>query len=402
METQADIFSLIKRKFNRTNLLIGFVLLLIAGVLIITRPASFNGKSGLVAETSGEYEVADIKEIVEEGETEIYGQSYKYQELKVEFTTGSDKGNTLQIRNDIQPGAESAQTLKAGDTVVITKVEDEFGSDYYISDRYRVPAVLIIFVIFFALTVIFAGTRGLTSILGLGFTILVLISYVVPKIVAGEDPMLVSISGAFIIAVVSIYLAHGFNKRTSIALGGTLITIAIATLLSVIFVSLAMLAGTGSEEALFLNISSVGQINLRGLLLGGMIFGVLGVLDDVTTAQSAAVEELKRANPKLDTRELYKRGISIGKEHIVSLVNTLVLAYLGSSFPLLLLFSMNQAVPLWVTLNSEYIIEELIRTLVGSTALIFAVPITTLMAAYYFNRWEVSATKNKISHSHAH
>jgi len=171
--------------------------------------------------------------------------------------------------------------------------------------------------------------------------------------------------------------------------------------LALFFVSVAQLSGTGSEEALLLNVSSTMQINLRGLLLGGMIFGVLGVLDDVTTAQAAAVDEIKKANPKLGFEELYQGGISVGKEHIVSLVNTLVLAYIGSSFPLLLLFSLNQGVPLWITLNSEFIMEEVIRTLVGSTALIFAVPITTVMAAFVFAR-HTSTGKAEPQHLHKH
>ena len=123
--------------------------------------------------------------------------------------------------------------------------------------------------------------------------------------------------------------------------------------------------------------------NLRGLLLGGIILGALGVLDDITTGQAAAVDELRRANPAFPVRELYRRGLSVGTEHITSLVNTLFLAYAGASLPLFILFTIYDEAPLWVTLNSEFIAEELVRTLVGSVALILAVPITTILASFF-------------------
>jgi uncharacterized membrane protein len=177
------------------------------------------------------------------------------------------------------------------------------------------------------------------------------------------------------------FLAHGFNKQTTLAFGSTLITLIGAAILSVIFVSLTRLTGAGTEEAFYLQFGSLEKLNLQGLLLGGIMIGVLGVLDDITTGQTAAVYEIHKADPKLKLADLYKRGINVGKEHIASLVNTLVLAYAGASLPLFLIFNLNDSIPLWVNLNSEFIIEEIIRTLVGSTALVLAVPISTFIAA---------------------
>src|SRR3989344_12894 len=151
-------------------------------------------------------------------------------------------------------------------------------------------------------------------------------------------------------------------------------------------VTISKLFGFGSEEAYYLQLFQSNTIDLRGLLLGGIIIGVLGVLDDVTTAQTAAVFELKKANQAFGFKELYTRAMRIGREHISSLVNTLVLAYAGASFPLLLVFSMNKNIPLWATLNSELVSEEIIRALVGSTALVLAVPIATAIAAWFVGR----------------
>jgi len=159
------------------------------------------------------------------------------------------------------------------------------------------------------------------------------------------------------------------------------------------------LFGLGSEESLDLQYGALKNINLQGLLLAGIIIGALGVLDDITTAQTAAVAELKLANAKLSFDELYRRGMAVGKEHITSLVNTLALAYAGASLPMLLLFTVYQQ-PLWVTLNSEFVVEEVVRTVVGSLALTVAVPITTFLAAYWFSRHPVADTPQ--AHSHAH
>jgi uncharacterized membrane protein len=163
--------------------------------------------------------------------------------------------------------------------------------------------------------------------------------------------------------------------------------------MAIIFVAIGKLFGLGSEEAIYLQLVPLEQLNLQGLLLGGIILGALGVLDDITTAQSAAVDELRKANPALGARELYRRGLSVGTEHITSLVNTLFLAYAGASLPLFILFTIYNDMPLWVTLNSEFIAEEIVRTVVGSVALILAVPITTAAAAAIFSRPRPSRTE---------
>lgn len=338
--------------------------------------------TGLAAD---EYYLAEVEKIIDENGTEIFGQLYETQTVKVKVLNGEDKGKEVEIINEIQPGAAESQKVKAGERVVITNTTSDGQSTQFISDRYRFTSVVLVFVVFFGLIVIFTGIRGLSSVLALVFTLVVLIKYVVPSIFAGNDPVLVSLVGTLVIGSVTLYLSHGFSRRTSIALAGTLITIFLGSVLGIIFVHIAQLSGGGSEEAFFLKMG-VETINLRGLLLGGIIFGTLGILDDVTTAQAASVEQLKKANAKYSFKELYTSAMEVGKEHILALVNTLVLAYVGSSFPILLLFSLNQTVPLWVTLNSEFVIEEIMRTLIGSSALIFAVPITTLIAAYVYSK----------------
>ena len=165
------------------------------------------------------------------------------------------------------------------------------------------------------------------------------------------------------------------------------------------FVYLGKLFGMGTEESIFIQSGVLQEVNLRGLLLGGIIIGALGVLDDITTAQTAAIDELSKANHKLGFAELYKAGTSIGREHIASLINTLALAYVGASLPILLLVSLNEDMPWWVMVNSEFIAEEIVRTLVGSSTLLLAVPISTWLAARTFAYGNHTQAKG---HAHVH
>ena len=310
------------------------------------------------------------------------------QKLRVQLLTGPKEGSELEMDYG---GLKDDARLREGEKVIVLApngIDDP--ERWHIFDRYRLTSLYSIIGFFFVLTIIFARGRGVTSLLGLGISILVLTVYIVPQLLAGRNTLFVILTGSLVIATVSIYLAHGFTRRTTVALGSTLITVCGALLLSFLFVWMAKLFGTGSEEAFYLQTAPVAGINLKGLLLGGIIVGALGVLDDITTAQAAAVDELAKANPAFTRRDLFRRGLSIGREHITSLVNTLVLAYAGASFPALLLFTIYER-PLWVVMNTEVIAEEVIRTLVGSIALMCAVPLTTALAAYFLS----AATQKK-------
>jgi len=335
-----------------------------------------------------EYHTAKVLEITDKDSLLDYSNEFDYntitKEVKLLLLSGKNKKQEIVTDFSITPGQN---TIQVGDTVIVEEIYRVDGATLYlISDNYRLNALWIIFGIFILLLLIFSGLRGVTSLAGLIFSILILTCFTIPQIVAGQSPLLISIISAFVIAFISIYLSHGFKQRTTIAVISTCITITIAIALAYLFTSITKLSGMGSEEAFQLSVwGPLSSIDFRGLLLGGIIIGALGVLDDVTTTQSAAIDEISKANKSLTSKELYKRGASIGREHITSLVNTLALAYVGASLPLLLIFIANPR-PIWAIINSQMISEEIIRTLVGSIALILAVPITTLMAAYWFGR----------------
>lgn len=342
---------------------------------------------------------AQVIQIVEEGVNE-YDDVGKYQVADIKILSGDEKGNLVQIEHGKSFVIPDGQLLKEGEKIIINKVA--LGTEYTFAvvDKYRLDAVLYIFLAFFLLTLIFAGKRGVFSIIGLFFSVAIIVYYIVPQIIEGADPIITSLIGSLGIMFLTLYLAHGFNARTSIAVVSSLATLTLTVLVANVFVSFSNLVGLGSEEAFFLQYD-IANINLKGLLLGGIIIGVLGVLDDITTAQSAAVYELKRANMNFDFKELYERGVRIGREHIASLVNTLAMAYVGASLPLLLLIYVNLNNNLWVIASSELIVEEIIRTLIGSSALVLAVPITTVLAAWYFgNKKELPEVEGVHLHVH--
>jgi len=310
-----------------------------------------------------------IENILEEDE--------HYQKLEILVTNGSQKDQkmTVEVGGEFQRVGEPK--YKVGDEVVVSS----FG---YITDFVRRRPLIFLFALFALLTLLIGKLWGATSLLGMGFSFLIIFKLILPQILSGKDPILVTIFGSLLIIPATFYLSHGFNKKATIAVGGTLISLVVAGILSKIFVELTHLTGYASEEAGFLQLMKGETVNIRGLLLAGIIIGVLGVLDDITIAQAAVVEQLRYANPNLKPQELFKRAMKIGQDHIASMVNTLILVYTGASLPLLLLF-VNNPHPLTEIVNYEIIAEEIVRTLVGSIALILAVPITTFLATKVYD-----------------
>ena len=297
------------------------------------------------------------------------------------------EGETIVAQYQDDP-AISSDDLQVGERVVVLKTSAFVGETrYVVMDHYRIPSLVWLFVIFVALAVIFASWRGLTAVVGLAISMGILAAYTVPAIARGTDPILVAIISVFAIATISLTISHGPSKQTGIALASTMTTLLLAIGIAAIFVRATHLLGLGTEEAFYLRLTFDTVIDPRGLLLAGIIIGVLGILDDVTTAQTAAVRALYETDKRLRFRELFQKGLFVGREHVVSLVNTLALAYAGVSLPMLLLFSGgNRTTPLWVLFNGELISEEVVRTLIGSASLCLAVPISTLFAALLYSR----------------
>jgi uncharacterized membrane protein len=292
---------------------------------------------------------------------------------------GPDRGTTFSQQNTVAPGAPR---LSAGDEVVLGRQENaQPGFEYAYVDRQRRPPLFWLAALFGIAVLALGRLRGAASLAGLGASFAVLLAFVVPAILDGRNPLVVSLIGASAIAYLALYLAHGFTKRTTIALLGTLGGLCTTAILAGAFQGFIHLTGFASEEARFLQ--AVGaQVNFAGLMLGGVIIGALGAIDDITVTQASAIWELNAANPDLPRRRLFRSGMRIGRDHVASTVNTLALAYVGASMPVLLLFVLtNQS--LGTVANGEIVATEIFRTLVGSIGLIASVPITTLLATRF-------------------
>ena len=298
--------------------------------------------------------------------------------VTAELTQGADAGETFSFDHSTGPNSRG---MRVGDSILVAKAppSELEGADYYLLDFDRRFPLAALGVLFCVVVIGLSRWHGLFSLVGVALSMAVLVLFVMPAILQGSSPLAVAVIGASAIMFVNLYLAHGFNGRTTTAILGTMLSLALTGILAVAFVEFGRFTGFGSEEASFLQLSS-DRINLQGLLLGGIIIGTLGVLDDVTITQASAVWELRAANTAFGFRELYGSALRIGRDHIASTVNTLVLAYAGASLPLLILFSVSGR-ELVAVLNAEIVAEEVVRTLVGSIGLVASVPITTALAA---------------------
>jgi len=342
----------------------------------------------------GNFVFAQDQEILEGQVTKIleekqisFGETQEkqlFQKLEILVTAGSLKDKKIEVESGNLPMANLPK-YKVGDKLLVAYSLDLEGNDsFQITDYIRRDSLSFLFSVFVILAILIAGWRGITSLVGMAVSFLVIFIFVLPKILAGSNPVLIAVLGSFLIIPVSFYLSHGLNKKTTVAVVGTILALAITGILAGFFVDQAKLTGFASEEAGFLQVAKQGTVNIKGLLLAGIIIGVLGVLDDITISQSAIVFQLKQANPKLKKGQLFWQAMNVGQDHIASMVNTLILVYTGAALPLLLLF-INTPHPFSEVINYEIVAEEVVRTLVGSIGLILAVPITTFIASVIAN-----------------
>ncbi|MFJ8536637.1 YibE/F family protein [Streptomyces sp. NPDC093591] len=311
-----------------------------------------------------------------EGSSAVQQENGTCKKATIRVDTGNDKGRTFT--EIVQPD-QSRQLHEGQDVVVAYEPSAPKDLQYSVTDvNRRVPMALLAGI--FALAVVLVGRmRGVMALVALAISFLVLTFFILPAILQGSNPLVVAVVGASAIMLIALYMCHGLSARTSVAVLGTLLSLLLIGLLGSGFIDWAALTGNTDDNTGLIH-GLYPSIDMSGLLLAGVIIGSLGVLDDVTVTQTSAVWELHEANPTMGWRGLYRAGIRIGRDHIASVVNTLVLAYAGAALPLLLLFSIAQS-SVGTVANSELVAEEIVRTLVGSIGLVASVPVTTALAA---------------------
>ncbi|MFI9245693.1 YibE/F family protein [Streptomyces sp. NPDC053086] len=294
----------------------------------------------------------------------------------VRVDTGKDKGRTFT--EIVQP--DQTRQLHEGEKVVVAyEPSAPKELQYSVTDVNRKFPMALLAGIFAVAVVVVGRLRGVMALVALAVSFLVLTFFILPAILEGANPLLVAVVGSSAIMLIALYMCHGLSARTSVAVLGTLISLSLIGVLGSLFIGWAALTGNTDDNTGLIH-GLYPSIDMSGVLLAGVIIGSLGVLDDVTVTQTSAVWELHEANPSMGWRGLYRAGIRIGRDHIASVVNTLVLAYAGAALPLLLLFSIAQS-SVGTVANSELVAEEIVRTLVGSIGLVASVPVTTALAA---------------------
>ncbi len=295
------------------------------------------------------------------------------------------QGKTVQVTYEPQ----SSGKIHQGDTIVIGKIPQANGGGarYYFVDQYRLWPLLYVVLGFFLFIFLIAGWKGFGSIGGLLISLGVIFLYTIPQIIAGGDPLTVCLIGSLVILFATTYIAHGFSRQTTIALVATLVGL-FATYFIAQFVTYAVgITGYGDQSAADLLFGLPKLINLQGLFLGGILLATLGALNDITVTQSAAIFSLHKTSPTLPFKDLAEEGFNVGREHALSLINTLVLAFAGTALSLFIFILANpNGQPLWVVLNSEFIVEEVMKTIAGTAGLLLVVPLVTLIAALSYDK----------------
>jgi uncharacterized membrane protein len=324
---------------------------------------------------------ARVTEIIEEGEIDLGGFLQHYQVARVEISEGEYQGIQMEIDYGKRQVLSGELYLKPEDRILVTLGKRPDGVlTAYFAEFVRSSSLLWLVGAFVIAILLISGWKGVRSLVSLAFSLFVIIAYIIPHILGGEDPVRVSIIGSAILLGITLYLTYGWNLKTHAAVLAMILVLVLTGTLAWFFMVFTRLTGAGDENTLFLIQMLDARINLRGLLLGGMIIGALGVLDDLVTTQSSATFELRHANRGLGYLELYRSAMRIGQDHVAATVNTLVLAYAGASLPMLLLFSLGRG-DYGYLVNFSFVAEEIVRTLVGSLGLIAAVPLTTAIAA---------------------
>ncbi|MEK7510843.1 MAG: YibE/F family protein [Patescibacteria group bacterium] len=360
----------------------------VVGLLLLCAPISVSAQS--LQPDIETLSKARVVSVVAEGPQAVPGTSLtsEVQTLTAEVLDGPQKGEAVTFVNDFTQ-------LDEGDVFYLRHLESPSdGTEFYsVADPYRLPILIGLAVVFLVLLFLFGGIQGIRGLLALIGSFVLIFYLLLPGIVAGYPPVLVAVSVSSLIIILGSYITHGFNRTTTSAVLGMIITVILSGLAAWYVVGAASLSGFSGEESGYLHFQYGGTLDLVGILMSGIIIGLLGVLYDIAIGQAVAVEELMSAGKHLGKWEVYGKAIRIGREHIGALVNTLAIAYVGAALPLLLLLEQATA-SIGYIVNGEVIATEIVRILIGASGIILAVPVTTLIAVYLVSAREGSAVRH--------
>jgi uncharacterized membrane protein len=334
-----------------------------------------------------EYAKGEVIEIIEKELGKDYGAGMEvdYQKVKVKILSGRFKDKIITIENSTTGNPAYDIWVSQGDRVLLVLeilADDIFNG--YIVDFQRDTYLFLLIAIFFLLLIIIGQKQGLKAVITLGLTILIIGKFMLPLLFKGHNPVWLALITAIIVTTITLLIIGGLTKKTVSAILGTSGGLITAALVAIIVGKLTNLRGLSGEEAqMLLYIPQGIQFDFRGLLFAGIIIGALGAVMDVSMSIASSMEEIHRVGTNLELKSLIKSGMNVGKDIMGTMSNTLILAYTGTSIPLLLLF-MAYDQPFIKLINMDFLATEFVRALSGSIGLILAIPITAVISGLLF------------------
>ena len=367
----------LNQRSNLFTLLIALALVLVFVFTLNKPPADEAPDMGYTADTVK----AEVLSIAEEGSVQMGDVTQTYQIINLRILEGQYEGQEFTTDYGRRYILPSDYLLRPGEKILVSVAQMPDGNTFvHFVDFVRTNSLIILGLFFVLVCVLVSGWKGVRSLLGIGVSVLVIIYFIVPRILNGQNPIMISLLGSFFFLTVTQYLVYGWTLKTHITMAAISLAILFTGLMALFFVDLVRLNGMGDENAMYI-LTQYNQLNIKNLLIAGIMIGSLGILDDLVVGQTSAVIEIYRANPAMRFQQRFKRAMNVGRDHIAATVNTLVLAYLGASLSLFLLFS-NSNVAFSTLMNFNYLAEEIVRSLVGTVGLFTAVPITTFIACW--------------------
>lgn len=388
-QNQSVHFS-VKEWFQKQK--ISLLVLAICVVLFVIFYAYANSNqesTSTAAQTSyTEYETARVTSVLSDdsSKSEAFENNYTgSQDLMIEITSGQYKGTKMSAINYL--GALYGTHLKEGDSVVVAiYTSDDSVNNVTVYEYNRSNWVLVIVGVFILATVLIGGKKGFQSLLGLILTIVCLIFILIPLLMKGFPTILTSLLICIFVAVVSFTLLEGITKKTICAMLGTVLGLVLAAFFGLISQSLVKVHGMrmGDYVDALLQLKQAGTpIELRGLLLGGMLIAALGAIMDVAMSIASSVQELVTVNPSLTRKDIWKSGMNIGKDMIGTMTNTLILAFVGSSF-LMVIYIYTLHLPAYELFSSTLVATEIVHSIASSIGVLLSVPLTVLISTFFF------------------
>lgn len=305
------------------------------------------------------------------------------QSVEVKVLTGPHKGENVIIDNMLMGNPAYDINLKKGSKVILHAEQADGGVNFFIADKLRVNVLYGLAGLFFTLLLIIGKKRGLFSLISILITLGLIFWALTPLILSGMNPILATVLICVLASIIAIYLVGGLNAKSTAAILGTVLSLAMAGLLSILSIKFASLTGFSSEESLFL-FSAHPDLNFVGVLASAMIIGALGAVMDIGMSISSTVNELFSSSPNMEVHELFSSGMNVGKDIIGTMANTLILAYLGGALSLVLL---SNNIDLQKFFNLNQVATEISSALIGSIAIVLCVPITAIIAAYLIKKF---------------